>query len=77
MKLVGLVQGSFSGAVEEYAEARLFQLWLQEDGVIIGPSHATFAGLDMQPHEYLGALADFTGEVGRYAVQSAVSMHAL
>jgi len=69
-----LRQGSYSSAIEEFVEARLFQIWLQDqDGLIAGPSHPLFGGLKVQPVEYLGALADFTGEVGRFAVQSATT----
>lgn len=51
------------------AEARLFQVWLAS-GRIAGPADSCFGGL-VDPTEYLGGVADFTGEVGRYAVQAA------
>jgi predicted translin family RNA/ssDNA-binding protein len=92
--------GSFANAMEEYAEARLTQLWMEaaaaEGGkappppppppggkggpggggrggallIIAGPSHPRLHGL-VETSEYLGALADFTGEVGRCAVVAA------
>jgi predicted translin family RNA/ssDNA-binding protein len=77
-----LRQGSYACAMEEYAEARLTQVWLKgwfEDSVsegegkaplIAGPSHESFHGL-VNTEEYLGGVADFTGEIGRFAVQAA------
>ena len=58
--------GSFSNAMEEYAEGVLFQLFL-EDGRVgsledVAPANAV---------EYVGGLLDLTGEVGRYAVKEA------
>jgi len=64
-----LRSGSYSNAMEEYAEARLYQIWL-ESREIAGPSHARFNGL-VHTMEYLGGVADFTGEAGRFAVQAA------
>ena len=64
--------GSFSNAIEEYAEARLYQVWFSDSKsqTIAGPSHPHFAGM-VETTEYLGGLADFTGEVGRWAVAAA------
>ena len=66
-----LRSGSFSNAIEELAEARLTQVWFEDESrTIAPPSHAKFGGL-VQTIEYLGGLADFTGEVGRWAVAAA------
>eukprot|EP00035_Acanthoeca_spectabilis_P023533 m.449761 g.449761 ORF g.449761 m.449761 type:complete len:468 (+) comp19872_c0_seq1:1017-2420(+) len=60
--------GSFSNALEEYAEGALFLAWL-ETGAIV-PMNAP--GLELlEPAEYIGGLVDFTGEVGRVAVLAA------
>ena len=56
--------------MEEYAEARLTQIWFEESGAIASPSHERFNGL-IETNEYLGGIADFTGEIGRFAVQAA------
>eukprot|EP00980_Cylindrotheca_fusiformis_P009797 scaffold2156_cov115-Cylindrotheca_fusiformis.AAC.22 len=57
---------SYSNVLEEYAEAKLFQAWLQ-DGKALG--YTNFPHVDSQ--EYLGGLCDLTGEIGRYAVKQA------
>lgn len=61
--------GSFSNALEEFAEAVLYRVWLR-DGTLLPLSGADFMGL-VNSVEYLGGLVDFTGEVGRYAVAAA------
>lgn len=66
--------GSFTSVLEEYAEAKLFHVWLygkvddQEapTGEILAPNDFS---IEINPEEYLGGLCDLTGEVGRYAVQ--------
>mmetsp|Transcript_31716 Transcript_31716/g.40686 ORF Transcript_31716/g.40686 Transcript_31716/m.40686 type:complete len:570 (+) Transcript_31716:32-1741(+) len=58
--------GSYSNAMEEYAEAKLYQSWLQEKQLI------TIEQLEIvNTVEYLGGLMDMTGELGRYAVARA------
>ncbi len=59
-------------AVCRYAEARLTQVWFSDSKsqTIAGLSHPHFAGI-IETTEYLGGLADFTGEVGRWAVAAA------
>jgi len=61
-----LRSGSFSNAMEEYAEGVLFQVFLEEGRVgsmdDVAPANAV---------EYVGGLLDLTGEVGRYAVKEA------
>ena len=48
--------GSFSNAIEELAEARLTQVWFEDESrTIAPPSHAKFGGL-VQTIEYLGGL---------------------
>jgi len=56
--------GSFSNVLEEYAEAKLYLIWLEEKRVA-NPSEFPM----LEPVEYLGGLCDLTGEVGRFAVQ--------
>jgi predicted translin family RNA/ssDNA-binding protein len=81
-----LRMGSFGGVVEEYVEAKLFYCWLygKEDGdnSMNGNNHEKPSGiilkhvdfpLELEADEYLGGLCDFTGEVGRYAVQRGTS----
>jgi predicted translin family RNA/ssDNA-binding protein len=67
--------GSFSNVMEEYAEAKLFYVWLlgkdetpteTSSGIILKPEDFEIA---LEPDEYLGGLCDLTGEIGRYAVQ--------
>lgn len=65
--------GSLSALLEEFAEAKLLYLWMQEKR--IATYHSDFTTLVdeeplllLQPEEYIGALCDFTGEVGRWAV---------
>lgn len=54
--------GGFSGACEELAEAATF-LHYHKTGELL-----SFNGLGITPEEYLGGLADLTGELGRRAV---------
>jgi predicted translin family RNA/ssDNA-binding protein len=74
--------GSLSGVMEEYAEAKLFAVWLYgpESSDPAGgalPSRPSGVLLKMQDFgddvglsldEYVGGLCDLTGEIGRYAV---------
>jgi len=64
-----LRQGSYSNAMEEFAEAVLFKVWL-DDQRICALDAPEFEGL-IDSTEYLGGLVDFTGEVGRFAVAAA------
>jgi predicted translin family RNA/ssDNA-binding protein len=75
--------GSYANVLEEYAEAKLFHVWLMgmQDGNGDGNSGSDdkpsghlltpidFTTIPLEPAEYLGGLCDLTGEVGRYAVQ--------
>ena len=66
--------GSFGNVLEEYAEARLFYVWLfgkangreSPVGDLLSPDDFQ---IHLEPEEYLGGLCDLTGEVGRFAVQ--------
>lgn len=77
--------GSFSNALEELAEAELFQHWLRAidapaegAAVTLLPERAALCNGLLKADEYLGALSDFTGEVGRVAVEGATRRdHAL
>lgn len=54
--------GGFSNACEEYAEAAAFNHFLKHGTLI------AFDELGVSNEEYLGGLADLTGELGRQAV---------
>eukprot|EP00756_Hemistasia_phaeocysticola_P061491 Hpha_TRINITY_DN4968_c0_g1::TRINITY_DN4968_c0_g1_i1::g.51477::m.51477 len=58
--------GMFSGALEEWAEAVMFLQWAKTK-TLPAPQDIPLVNDD----EYLGGLLDFTGEVGRYAVEVA------
>jgi predicted translin family RNA/ssDNA-binding protein len=68
--------GSFTAVMEEYAEGKLFYVWLlgmdeaapteKASGIILRPDDFEIA---LEPDEYLGGLCDLTGEIGRFAVQ--------
>lgn len=66
-----LRSGSFANAMEEYAEAKLYEHWLLHGDILFADSE-TFADL-VTSEEYLGGLVDFTGEIGRFAVHQATS----
>ncbi|CAE7621535.1 unnamed protein product [Symbiodinium microadriaticum] len=68
--------GSFSNSLEEWAEGRMFLAWLA-DARVIGMSElgSDMLGIDLTAHEYVGALSDFTGEMGRLAVKRASARH--
>lgn len=60
-------EGSYRAALEEYAEARIFLLFLQKKkiGAIAAPA--------IDDDALLGGLLDFTGEAVRYAVRMATA----
>lgn len=60
--------GGFSNGMEEYVEARLFLAFLQSGTLL--PSSAI---PDADAEEYLGGLADLTGELVRHAVLRATA----
>lgn len=60
--------GAFENALEEYGEAEIFRAWRAEGKLL---SRADI-GL-VNSAEYVGALVDFTGEMGRYAVLRATN----
>ncbi|CAJ1946608.1 unnamed protein product [Cylindrotheca closterium] len=82
-----LRHGSYSNVLEEYAEAKLYQVWLVgkdnggdgEDTSMIQttvPAKVVlvpddFSKIRLEPQEYLGGLCDLTGEIGRFAVKKA------
>lgn len=63
-----LRHGSYSNCLEEWAEAALTLTWARGGGI---SSMASMAHMGIKTNEYLGALSDFTGEVGRMAVVAA------
>jgi predicted translin family RNA/ssDNA-binding protein len=60
--------GSFSAAMEEYAEAAIFAHYLSH-GRLLPSSALPLASRD----EYIGGLLDFTGELNRFAVLRATA----
>ncbi|CAN0245159.1 unnamed protein product, partial [Ectocarpus sp. 4 AP-2014] len=61
-----LRMGAYSCSMEEFAEARLYELWLKEKRL------ATKAEVGLvNTEEYLGGLLDLTGELNRFAVARA------
>ncbi|KAJ1432307.1 hypothetical protein B484DRAFT_395030, partial [Ochromonadaceae sp. CCMP2298] len=61
-----LRQGCFSNSLEEWAEGKLTLEWVRSKTVLSKEE----MGL-INSAEYVGALADFTGEIGRLAVMHA------
>ncbi|CAM9200237.1 unnamed protein product [Scytosiphon promiscuus] len=61
-----LRMGAFSCSMEEFAEARLYELWLKEKKIATRKE----VGL-VNTEEYLGGLLDLTGELNRFAVARA------
>jgi len=61
--------GAFGSALEEFAEARIFEEWLLKGRLF------SFQEMKKEvyilPKDYLGGVVDFTGEIGRLAVQQA------
>lgn len=62
----GLRHGAFSNGLEEWAEGALTLEWVENQRVM---PLSEMKGVSS--HEYVGALSDFTGEIGRFAVVSA------
>jgi predicted translin family RNA/ssDNA-binding protein len=72
--------GSFANVLEEYAEAKMFYVWLVGEEKVekldsarvpVGKVllHHEFTTVPLEPEEYLGGVCDLTGEIGRYAVK--------
>lgn len=64
----GLRWGAFSNSLEEWAEGVITLEWAKNGKV---PSKKEVGDDILNNHEYVGALSDFTGEIGRMAVASA------
>jgi predicted translin family RNA/ssDNA-binding protein len=62
----GLRHGAFSNSLEEWAEGALTLEWVEKQRVMSLEEMKVVSS-----HEYIGALSDFTGEIGRFAVVSA------
>lgn len=58
-------EGTHVAALEEYAEAALYLQYLD------GQTFRKVEGFDLDPHVYLAALSDTTGEIVRHAVREA------
>mmetsp|Transcript_16954 Transcript_16954/g.42997 ORF Transcript_16954/g.42997 Transcript_16954/m.42997 type:complete len:480 (-) Transcript_16954:566-2005(-) len=65
-----LHSGAYGNALEEYAEARIFEEWLTNDGNLL-PLSVLQEEVDITEKDYLGGVVDFTGELGRYGVARA------
>ena len=68
-------QGSVKGVIEELLEAKLYAAWLAAPGTILRDD-ASVLGVQCTVDEYLGALGDFSGELGRHAVARATARDA-
>ncbi|CAK8997820.1 Probable endoplasmic reticulum-Golgi intermediate compartment protein 3 [Durusdinium trenchii] len=62
--------GAFGNALEEFAEARIFEEWLNTKGNLLSFEQLRSI-VDITEKGYLGGLVDFTGEIGRYGVAKA------
>lgn len=60
-----LKYGSFSNSMEEYAEARVFKMFIEERR-LLAPSE-----IDVTREEYLGGVLDFCGELNRFCIAKA------
>ena len=65
-----LRNGTYANAIEEWAEGRIYEEWLQSQK-ILSLKDIRRDIPEMTLDEYLGGLGDFTGEVGRFAVAAA------
>ena len=63
-----LRNGAFSNSLEEWAEGAITLEWAKSGRVL---SKQEVGNGILNNHEYVGALSDFTGEIGRMAVASA------
>jgi predicted translin family RNA/ssDNA-binding protein len=64
---IRLRSGSYSHAMEEFAEAMLFQHYIKEQKILVPEN----MGASVNTEEYLGGLLDFTGELNRWAIARA------
>ena len=67
-----LRHGALAAALEEYGEAALFVGWLKEHRIMTA-AEIKAGEFDLSAEEYLGAVMDCTGEMGRLAVRLATS----
>ena len=58
--------GAFSNSLEEWAEGALTLEWVENKRILSKDEMKVVSS-----HEFIGALSDFTGEIGRFAVASA------
>ena len=65
--------GSFSNCLEEFAEAVMTVHWVEQKEILTKAGMLTCFGLAITSHEFIGALSDFTGELGRIAVAAATA----
>lgn len=78
MQEPSLAYGAFNGCLEEWIEGMLTLEWMESKRVLsfseLGLRHRMSANTSAQL--YVGALSDFTGEIGRLAVQFATARDA-
>jgi len=60
--------GAFANSLEEWAEAAMTLHWVEQGQIL---SSESMKHMDIRTYEYIGALSDFTGEIGRLAVVAA------
>mmetsp|Transcript_45217 Transcript_45217/g.72513 ORF Transcript_45217/g.72513 Transcript_45217/m.72513 type:complete len:494 (+) Transcript_45217:247-1728(+) len=65
-----LESGSYSGLLEEYAEARIFEEWIL-DKTFVMPYSSLKKEINISEQDYIGGLVDFTGELGRFGISEA------
>eukprot|EP01041_Mallomonas_annulata_P010026 gene10026-20875_t len=63
--------GAYSASLEEWAEAELLRQWVTDRRVLTRHDMGGGGGVVINSTEYIGALSDFTGEIGRLAVSRA------
>jgi len=63
--------GSFSNSLEELAEAVLTCHWVEHSAILTKKAVCENLTIEINTQEYVGALSDFTGEIGRVAVKLA------
>lgn len=65
--------GSFSNSLEELTEAVLTCHWVKHSAILTKTAVCENLTVEINTHEYIGALSDFTGEIARVAVKLATN----
>jgi len=61
------ITGSFRAGLEEYAEAKMFEYYINKGKIL------PFTKIKIPEETYLAALSDFTGELGRLIVKKGIN----